>query len=129
MCFKDRSLQPKSRKTTGKSSPSSAPVAVTPTGGGDGDTTQGTQERPPGKKKEKQILRQRGVMEAMEYLVVKKEKIDATKELKKEEKFKKAFALQEERIRMKREKMKFKREMKEERILNIDMSTLSYMSG
>jgi hypothetical protein len=68
-------------------------------------------------------------MEAMEYLVVKKEKIDATKELKKEERFKKAFALQEERIRMKREKMKFKREMKEERILNIDMSTLSYMSG
>jgi hypothetical protein len=43
-------------------------------------------------------------MEAMEYLVVKKEKIDARKELKKEERFKKAFALQEERIRMKREK-------------------------
>jgi hypothetical protein len=40
----------------------------------------------------------------MEYLVVKKEKIDARKELKKEERFKKAFALQEERIRMKREK-------------------------
>jgi hypothetical protein len=36
-----------------KSSPSSTPVAVTPAADGDGDTTQGAQERPPGKKKEK----------------------------------------------------------------------------
>jgi hypothetical protein len=61
-------------KTTGKSSPSSAPVAVTPAAAGDGDTTQGAQERPPGKNKEKQILHQRAGMEAMEYLVIKKEK-------------------------------------------------------
>jgi hypothetical protein len=42
----------KKQKTTGKSSPSSTPVAVT-AADGDGDTTQGAQERPPGKKKEK----------------------------------------------------------------------------
>jgi hypothetical protein len=65
-------------------------------------------------------------MEAMEYLVIKKEKADAVKELKKEERFKKAFALQEERIRMKRERMEFKREMEKESIMNIDMSSLSY---
>jgi hypothetical protein len=116
----------KKQKTTAKSSPSLTPVAVTPAGGGDGDTTQGAQERPPGRKKEKQMLRQRVGMKAMEYLVSKKEKADAAKELKKEERFKKTFALQEERIIMEREKMEFKREMEEEKILNIDMSTLSY---
>jgi ribonucleotide monophosphatase NagD (HAD superfamily) len=62
----------------------------------------------------------------MEYLVAMKEKADAAKELKEEERFKKAFALQEERIRMERERMEFKREMEEESIMNIDMSTLSY---
>jgi hypothetical protein len=43
----------KKQKTTSKSSPSSAPIAVTPATASDGDTTQGAQERPPGKKKEK----------------------------------------------------------------------------
>jgi hypothetical protein len=90
----------KKQKTIAKSSHSSAPVAVTPTGGG--DTTQGPQERPPRKKKEKQILRQRVGMEAMKYLVAKKEITYVAKELKKEERFKKAFTLQEERIRMER---------------------------
>jgi hypothetical protein len=45
--------------------------------------------------------------------MTKKEIVDAAKEWKKEERFKKAFALQEERIRMEREKMEFKREMEE----------------
>jgi ribonucleotide monophosphatase NagD (HAD superfamily) len=65
-------------------------------------------------------------MEAMKYLVAKKEIADAAKELKKEERFKKTFALQEERIRMERENMEFKRKVEEERIMNTDMSTLSY---
>jgi hypothetical protein len=42
------------------------------------------QQRPPGKKKEKQILRQHASMEAIEYLVAKKKEPDAEKELKKE---------------------------------------------
>jgi hypothetical protein len=49
------------------------------------------QERPLGEKKEKQMLHQCVGMEAMEYLMAKKEKADAAKELKKEERFKKAF--------------------------------------
>jgi hypothetical protein len=53
-------------------------------------------------------------MEAMENFVTRKEKADAAKELKKEERFKKVFALQEERIRIERERMEFKREMEEE---------------
>jgi hypothetical protein len=46
----------------------------------------------------------------MQYLVAKNKKL---KELKKEKRFRKAFALQEERIRMEREKMEFKRKMEE----------------
>jgi hypothetical protein len=83
----------KKQKTTAKSSPSSTHVAITPAGGGDGQTTQGAQERPLGKKKEKHMLHQCASMEAMEYLVVKKKEADAEKELKKEERCKKAFTL------------------------------------
>jgi hypothetical protein len=72
------------------------------------------------------MLHQCADLEAMEYLVAKKEKVDAVKDLKKEGRFKKTFALQEERIRIERERIEFKREMEEERIMNIDMSTLSY---
>jgi hypothetical protein len=43
--------QAKKEKTTTKSSPSFAPIAITHTVGGDGQTTQGAQERPPEKKK------------------------------------------------------------------------------
>jgi hypothetical protein len=57
-------------------------------------------------------------MEAM------KKEADAEKELK-NERCKKAFAMQEERIRIEREKVEIKRAL-EGRILNIDMTTLSY---
>jgi hypothetical protein len=43
----------KKQKTTCKTSPSSVPVAVTPTAVGDGETAQGAQERPLRKKKDK----------------------------------------------------------------------------
>jgi hypothetical protein len=112
----------KKQKTTTKSSPSSAPLAFTPTGGGDVQTSQGAQERSPTKKKEKKMLRQRASLEAMKYLVAKKKEADAEKE----ERYKKTSALQEERIRIERERVEFKREPEEERIMNIDMSTLSY---
>jgi hypothetical protein len=72
------------------------------------------------------MLHQRAYMKAMKYLVAKNERGDAVKELKKEERFKKTFELQEERIRMERIRMEFKMQMEEERIMNIDMSTLSY---
>jgi hypothetical protein len=65
-------------------------------------------------------------MEAMEYLVVKKREVDAEKELKKEERCKKAFALQEERIRIERDRADLQRELEEDWIMNIDLTTLSY---
>jgi hypothetical protein len=81
----------KKQKTTGKSSPTSTPLAITIGAVGDGQPP-ASKEIPVGKKKEKQMLRQHVSMEAMEYLMVKKE--DDEKELKKEERCKKAFALQ-----------------------------------
>jgi hypothetical protein len=65
-------------------------------------------------------------MEAMEYLVTKKKEADAEKDLKKEDRCKKAFVWQEERIRIEREKVEMKRELEEDRIMHMDMSTLSY---
>jgi hypothetical protein len=65
--------QAKKEKTTTKSSPSFAPIAITHTVGGDGQTTQGAAYHPE-KKKETQMLHQRASMKAMEYLVTKKKK-------------------------------------------------------
>jgi hypothetical protein len=59
----------------------------------------------------------------MEYLVVKKKEANAEKEMKKDERCRKAFALQEERIRIERERVDMQREIEEERIMNIDMNT------
>jgi hypothetical protein len=58
--------------------------------------------------------------------VAKKGEADVEKELKKEERCKKSFALQEERIRIERDRADLQRELEEDRIMNIDMSTLSY---
>jgi hypothetical protein len=62
----------------------------------------------------------------MEYLVSKKKEAGAERNLKKEERYKKAFALQEERIRIEREKVEMKKELEEDRIMHMNMSTLSY---
>jgi hypothetical protein len=52
-------------------------------------------------------------MEGMNYLVAKKKEAMA-------------FMLQEERIMIETEKLELKRQLEEERIMKIDMSTLSY---
>jgi hypothetical protein len=65
-------------------------------------------------------------MEAMEYLVEKKKEADVEKDSKKKERCKKAFALKEKRIRIEKEKVAMKREMEEDRIMHMDLSTLSY---
>jgi hypothetical protein len=80
----------------------------------------------------------------MDYLMVKKKEADNEKDLKKEERCNRAFALQEERIKVEKEKIQvqrdleeerlkldkekfhFKRDQDEERILNLDLSTMNY---
>jgi hypothetical protein len=81
----------KKQKTSTNTSLAASPLAITIAD--DVQTTQGAHERPARKNKENQILRQHATMEAIEYLVAKKREADAEKELKKEERCKKAFAL------------------------------------
>ncbi|CAD6242071.1 unnamed protein product [Miscanthus lutarioriparius] len=94
---------------------------------------------PTGTKKEKLKLKQRSSIEAFDYLLAKKKEVDAEKELKKKERelkkeerelkkqemCQKALALQEERIKLDKKKFDFERDREEERIINIDMSTMS----
>jgi len=87
--------------------------------------------RPTGTKKEKLKLKQRSSIEALDYLLAKKKEVDAGKELKKEERelkkqemCQKALALQEERIKLDK-KIDFEQDREEERIMNVDMSTMS----
>ncbi|CAN6278016.1 unnamed protein product [Urochloa humidicola] len=69
-------------------------------------------------------------MEAVEYLMEKKKECDLEKELKKEERCKKAFDLQEERIKLVREKFEYQKlqdeKEEEERILGLDLSSMNY---
>ena len=65
-------------------------------------------------------------VEAVDYLMVKKKEADLKKELKKEERCNRAFALQEERIKLERVKFEFKRELKEDKIIALDLSTMTF---
>ncbi|RLN30494.1 glutathione S-transferase T3-like [Panicum miliaceum] len=128
----------KKQKTKANSSPSSAaPVLAPGTAGVDATPAKDPSKRPDGNKMEKKKLRQRSTIEALNYLVAKMKEADAEKDLKKEERCNKAFALQEKKIKLEREKFEFERELErekiqfqkeleEERILSLDLSNMSY---
>ncbi|KAK3121200.1 hypothetical protein QOZ80_8BG0648030 [Eleusine coracana subsp. coracana] len=85
----------KKQKTTTNSSPSSAPL--NPAANNDEtQSSEGAQERPAGKKKEKQKLWQCSSIEALDYLVAKKKQADAEKDVKKEEDAKKPLPYRKE---------------------------------
>jgi len=120
----------KKRKTMAISAPASVVPADAPAAlavAGDVSEPAGR----PDEKKEKQKLRQQKLrqcltMEAVDYLMAKKKEADLEKDLKKEERCNKAFALQEERIKLEREKFEFQRELEEDRIIDLDLSTMTY---
>jgi hypothetical protein len=66
--------------------------------------------RPDGEKRNK-----RSTIEALDYLMVNK-KTDNEKDLKKEERCNKAFALREERLKLEKENIKLQRDQEEERL-------------
>jgi hypothetical protein len=118
--------------TTASSTPATdAPKLVT----GNVDETHTTitkVDRSTGTKKEKEKLKQCSSIQALDYLLAKKKEVDAEKELKKEERelkkhdmCQKALALQEERIKLDKDKFDFEQNLEEERIMNVDMSTTS----
>ena len=85
----------KKQKATAISSPASGEPAAPDAGGSDAQPS----GRPDGKKKEKKKLRQGRTIEAVEFLMEKKKEADLERELKKDERCNKAFALQEERFK------------------------------
>ncbi|CAN6345793.1 unnamed protein product [Urochloa humidicola] len=87
---------------------------------------QDASKRPDGKKTEKKKLRHRSTIEALDYLVAKMKEADAQKDLKKNERCNKAFAIQEEKLKLEREKFEFQRELEEERILSLDLNNMTY---
>jgi hypothetical protein len=100
------------------SSPASTPVApATPL-----DVAEPS-VRPDGKK-EKRKLKQQSTIEALDYLMVKKKEADKERDLKKEERCNKAFALQEERLKLEKEKIQLQRDQEEER-LKLDKKSFS----
>ncbi|XP_040383784.1 uncharacterized protein LOC121055381 [Oryza brachyantha] len=91
------------------------------------DAATNTLERPVGRKKMKEKLRQRfdrSHIESLDYLWAKKKEADEEKEIKKEERYNHAFALEEQRIAAEKEKFEFKRMIEEERILRTDVSNM-----
>ncbi|CAN6223041.1 unnamed protein product [Urochloa humidicola] len=115
----------KKQKTVANSSPGSVAGAIVPAAPLAASADPEPSARPDGKK-EKQKLRQRSTIEAVDYLMAKKKGADLEKDLKKEERCNKAFALQEERIKLEREKFELQRDLEEERILGLDLSTMNY---
>ncbi|KAF8698827.1 hypothetical protein HU200_035086 [Digitaria exilis] len=69
-------------------------------------------------------------MDAVEYLMAKKKEGDDEKELKKDERCKKAFDLQEDRNKLEREKFEYQKQQaekeEEERIMDLDLTTMTY---
>jgi len=57
--------------------------------------------------------------------MAKKKEADVEKDLKKEERCNKAFALQEERIKLEREKFELQRELEEDKIMALYLSTMT----
>ncbi|KAL6888869.1 hypothetical protein ACP4OV_009895 [Aristida adscensionis] len=108
-----------------KTAANSSPAAVNPAASDAGGSEARGLGRPEGKKKEKQKLRQGRSIEAVDYLIAKKKEADQEKEMQREERCKKAFALQEERIMLEREKIEIEREKEDDRIMCLDMSTMT----
>jgi hypothetical protein len=121
----------KKQKVSANSSRTSAPPLLPAATVDENQHSNSALQRPSGQKKEKQKLRQHSSIEALDYLLAKKKEADAEKELKKEERYKKAFTLQEERIKLEKEKLELQREqfeftknLEEERIMNVNTSHL-----
>ncbi|CAN6306769.1 unnamed protein product [Urochloa humidicola] len=108
----------------------SSALLVVPNAPDSGASNAQASARPDGRKKEKQKLKQGRTMEVVEYLMEKKKECDLEKELKKEERCKIAFDLQEQRINLEREKFQFQKlqaeKEEDERILDLDLTTMNY---
>nr|CAB3467997.1 unnamed protein product [Digitaria exilis] len=118
----------KKQKTKANASRSSAALVPAPATGvaAAAAAAEDRSKRPDGKKTEKKKLRQCSTIEALDYLVAKMKQTDDLKEMNKEKRCNKLIALQEEKIKLEREKFEFQRDMEEERILQLDFRNMTY---
>jgi hypothetical protein len=121
-CAKKTSKKKKQKTMANSSHASVEPDGPDAAGGFDAQQA----GRSDGKKREKQKLRQGRTIKAVNYLMAKKKEADLEKELKKEERCNKTFTLQEKRIKLGREKFEFEREREEDRIIDLDLSSMTY---
>jgi len=134
-----KSSNKKQKKTSNSSMPT--PSLTTADGHEDAAAEDNTLSRPKGHKKAKATLYQsgkKGCTEALENLWAKKKEFDTEKELKKDERFKQAFALEQERVaneklnlelkkkelELKAQEVELKNKKEEERIMTMDLSEL-----
>nr|XP_034601007.1 glutathione S-transferase T3-like [Setaria viridis] len=120
-----------------KTSSNAGPSASLPSELGEGEV-QGIEDnaltRPIGKKKAKAALLQekkKSVTTTLENMWVQKKEIDGEKELKKEERFNKAFALEQDRvanekllIELRSQEVQLQKRRDEERIMTMDLTTM-----
>ncbi|GER33999.1 NAM-like protein [Striga asiatica] len=86
-------------------------------------------KRPVGKKRAKESLRKggdRAYNDALASFWAKKQEYEAEKERKKEERYKEAFALEQERIALKKKQVEFNITNKEDKIMSMDLTALTY---
>ncbi|CAA0811265.1 DNA binding [Striga hermonthica] len=89
----------------------------------------GVPKRPPGKKRAKEALRKggdRAYSDALASFWAKKQEYEAEKERKKEERYKEAFALEQDRIALKKKQVEFNITNKEDKIMSMDLTALTY---
>jgi hypothetical protein len=134
-----KSSNKKQKKTSNSSLPT--PSLTTANGHEVAAPEENTLSRPMGHKKAKAALHQggkKGCTEALENLWVKKKEFDSDKELKKDERFKQAFALEQERVaneklnlelrkkelELRAQEVELKNKKDEERIMTMDLSAM-----
>uniref|UniRef100_A0A0E0LE12 No apical meristem-associated C-terminal domain-containing protein n=1 Tax=Oryza punctata TaxID=4537 RepID=A0A0E0LE12_ORYPU len=120
----------KKQKKTDNSTPAMSTPACNGNESGtatDPENTEG-EERPMGRNKAKQQMRERldqSRKESLDYLLDKKKEANTEKERKKEERYKIAFALDQQRIGLEKDKFEVKRMIEEDRLMRIDTSEMS----
>jgi len=134
-----KSSNKKQKKTSNSSLPT--PSLTTADGHEVAAPEENTLSRPMGHKKAKAVLHQggkKGCTEALENLWAKKKEFDSDKELKKDERFKQAFALEQERVaneklnlelrkkelELRAQEVELKNKKDEERIMTMDLSAM-----
>uniref|UniRef100_J3N2E8 No apical meristem-associated C-terminal domain-containing protein n=1 Tax=Oryza brachyantha TaxID=4533 RepID=J3N2E8_ORYBR len=111
-----------------KSTTNAAPVMSTDVhAAAIGDVAANGQERPPGRKKEKEKLAKRSDqsrLDALTLILAEEKESDADKKKERSERYARAFSLQEQKIAIQKEEFELRKMLEEERIVRMDTSEM-----